>query len=834
MKLHLSFTQIAGERAGGSTFPQDLNRYIFTAGGILSLLWLSLMLVYPVRSQIWWTFYLPMMTALGVGLWLNARGRTRGAVILILSSVWGVLTLLAVLYSKQIPPDNNRYLLMVVATGLLFGKRGGISAAVVCGVTEIVLALLMQNHVIQTAAPDIPMHLLLPHLFFLSMAAVLPAFATRRVRMALRVAEDELEERRREEQISRVNRERYLAIIDNSPDPIMIHSDGRFVHLNPAALRFVGAESQEQLIGESIMKVVHPDYRQIVGSVLREFEETMTSSQIREGKFLKLDGTEAIVETASMPVTFKEKRAIQTMVRDVTELRRLQEEMHLRVAALNSAGNAIIITDPDGNIVWGNPAFENLTGYSLDEVLGRNPKELIASGKQGTRFYETMWTSILSGNVWQGELINRRKDGSNYNELMTITPVHNELGKITHFVAVKQDITAQKRLEEQLLQSQKLEGIGQLAGGVAHDYNNILNVVVGYSDLLRRKMAKDDPARQPIDAILAAARRGADLSRQLLAFARKEIISPKVINVNSAIDSIRNMLHRIIGENLKLVFEPGSPVWNVKMDPTQFDQILVNLVSNAKDAIDEVGTITIRTFNRSFTKSTLPERTEIGPGDYVSIELEDTGRGIDSETLKRLFEPFFTTKPKGHGTGLGLSTVYGILKQNGGTIEVNSKPGSGSTFRVYIPRFAGETTGPDLKRTDESLKGTETILVVEDQADLLNLTKTFLEECGYNVITSLDPTDAELLADAYQGTIHLLLTDVIMPKMSGKELSERLAIRRPGMKTLFMSGYTSDTFVGGNKNTENLDLIPKPFDLADLAGKVREVLSRKSQMLSRN
>ncbi len=834
MKINLPFTRFAEENAIKGTFPRDVNNFIITAMVLLSLLWTALMLVYPARAEVWLTFYVPMMVVFFVGLRMNSDGKTRATVIMLLVSVWAILTLIQVLYSNVIPLDNNRYLLLVVTAGLLFGKRGGVTGAIVCGVTEIILAILLKNHIIASALPDASMHMLLPHLFFLAMAAVVPAFATRSVRMALRAAEEERDERRMEEDQARVNHERYLSVIDNSPDPIMVHADGRFVHLNPAALKFIKAESEERLLGESIMKIVHPDYRDLVGSALRNFEQTMTSSQIREGKLLKLDGSEAIVETASMPVTFVNKRAIQTMVRDVTELRHLQEEMHLRIAALNSAGNAIIITDREGRIVWANPAFENLTGYSFDEVVGSNPKDLIASGKQGTKFYEAMWKSILEGSVWHGELVNKRKDGSLYDEHMTITPVRSDHGEITHFVAVKQDITAQKRLEEQLLQSQKLEGIGQLAGGVAHDYNNILNVVVGYSDLLRRKMAKDDPARQPIEAILAAAHRGADLSRQLLAFARKEIISPRVINVNSAIDSIRNMLHRIIGENLKLLFEPGKGVWNVKIDPTQFDQILVNLVSNAKDAIEDIGTISIRTFNRSFTRSTLPDKAEIAPGDYVTVEIEDDGKGIDKETLKRLFEPFFTTKPKGHGTGLGLSTVYGILKQNGGTIEVSSKFGKGSTFTVYLPRFAGETRSSEVKISDDSLKGTETVLVVEDQADLLNLTKTFLEECGYNVITSLDPTDAELLSDAYTGTIHLLLTDVIMPKMSGKELSERLAIRRPGMRTLFMSGYTSDTFGAGVDPGQGLDLILKPFDLSELATRVREVLSRKSQMLSRN
>jgi PAS domain S-box-containing protein len=678
------------------------------------------------------------------------------------------------------------------------------------------------------------MGMLLPHIFFLFLAGSIPVFGTRRVRLALRVAEEEREEMRRSEEITRENERRYIAFIDSSTDAIVIHCCGKFVYLNPAALKLLKADSAEWLLGNSIMTVVHPDSRELVATLLEKSSKEGFSSRPLEGKLLKLDGSVAFVEVSNMPVVFKGQSAVQTIVKDVTELRELQEEMHLRIEALNSAGNAIVITDREGYIVWANPAFEALSGYSLGEVTGRNPRVLVRSGEQNVSFYQDMWNSILSGNVWHGELVNRRKDGSVYDESMTITPVRNGHGEITNFVAVKQDITGRKLLEEQLLQSQKLEGIGQLAGGVAHDYNNILNVVVGYSDLLRRKLPEDDPSRQPLEAILAAARRGADLTRQLLAFARKEIVSPKVVNVNSAIESIMNMLHRIIGENLRLVFKPENGLWNVKIDPTQFDQIVVNLVTNAKDAIDDVGTITIRSFNKRFLEGEVPHGTTLTPGEYVVVEFEDNGRGIDAKTLKRLFEPFFTTKPKGHGTGLGLSTVYGILRQNGGTIEVKSDLGKGSKFTVYIPRFAGAVKIIELRSGNESLKGTETVLVVEDQADLLNLTKTFLEECGYNVLTSTDPVDAEVLSESYSGEIHLLLTDVIMPKMSGKELSEKISVRRPGVKTLYMSGYSSDRFGEGTNGGNPIDFIQKPFDLTELALKIREVLSQKGHTVSLN
>ncbi len=834
MKMNLPFKPSVQDDPKTGSLAWDFHFYIWLATGALTILWALLTIYYPANAIVWMTFYLPLTTAFFVGQKLNSRGKTRAAIILLLIIAWGVLTLLGVLYSDRVTLDDNRYLLLVVTSGLLFGKRAGYLAAAVCAVTEIVFALLIRDGIIHSLSRGLSMGMLLPHIFFLVLAASVPIFATRRVRLALQVAEDEREEMRRSGEIARENEMRYIEFIDSSRDAIVIHSSGKFVYLNPASLKLLKADSAGRLLGNSIMTVVHPDSRELVTSLLEMSNEQAISSQIREGKLLKLDGSVAFVEVSSMPIAFNGQPAIQTIVKDVTGLRELQEEMHLRIAALNSAGNAIVITDREGYIVWANPAFESLSGYALDEVTGRNPRDLIASGKQRLPFYQDMWDSILAGNVWHGELVNRRKDGSLYDESMTITPVRNDRGEITNFVAVKQDITARKLLEEKLLQSQKLEGIGQLAGGVAHDYNNILNVVVGYSDLLKRKLPEDDPSRQPLEAILAAARRGADLTRQLLAFARKEIVSPQVVSVNSAIESIMNMLHRIIGENLRLVFIPENGLWNVKIDPTQFDQIVVNLVTNAKDAIDDVGTITIRTFNKKFSNGDVPQGTRLTPGEYVVVEFEDSGRGIDAQTLKRLFEPFFTTKPKGHGTGLGLSTVYGILRQNGGSIEVKSEIGKGSKFTVYVPRFAGAVKSIELLPADESVKGTETVLVVEDQTDLLNLTRAFLEGCGYNVITAAGPIDAEVLSRSYSGEIHLLLTDIIMPKMSGRELSERISMRRQGLRTLYMSGYGSDNLVEGEKGGNPNDFIQKPFELTELALRIRQVLSQKSHTVSLN
>ncbi len=837
MKIVPPFRPLPGDTREREDLAKAIYTFMWIEIGVLTLMWLSLSLIYPGRFAGWSAFYIPSLAASLFGLYLNGRGEARRAVVVILVSFWIVITVFAVAYSNIIPPNSNRYVLAVVAAGLMLGKRAAVLTAAVSGLAEIVFVLLMNAGIINSTPGHFSLFGLFFHLFVLCLAALLPTLATRSVRNALRSAKEELDERRRSEEIALENEARFKALVDNSPDAIMIHRDGRFVHLNSASLEMLKASCPDEFVGKPIMEIVHPDYRHFVATVLDQMRRTGTSSQIREGKMLRLDGSVADVETVSMPVTFDGSPAIQTIVRDVTDTKLLQEQMRLQVTALNSAANGIVIADRQGTILWVNAAFETLTGYTFTEAVGKNPRDLVKSGKQKAPFYKDMWQCILAGNVWRGELVNRRKDKSLYTEYMTLTPVHDEHGEVTHFVAVKQDITSQKLLEEQLLQSQKLEGIGQLAGGVAHDYNNILNVVVGYGELLRRKVAKDDPSRQPLDAIVSAARRGADLTRQLLAFARKEIVSPRVVNMNSAVDSIRNMLQRIIGENIRLVFIPGKDLWNMMMDATQFDQILVNLATNSRDAIKDIGDITIRTGNVHVTDGYAkdlsdPEGREfvrglsdIASGEYVKLTFEDNGKGMDAETLKRIFEPFFTTKPKGHGTGLGLSTVYGIVKQNAGAINAASEFGKGSSFCIYLPRFVGDAPEPDEELPDESLKGTETILVVEDQADLLNLAKTSLEEYGYNVMTSLDPADAELLSEAYAGEIHLLLSDIIMPKLGGRELSRRITEGRPGMRTLYMSGYGSKAFDSDNGPEKEYEFIQKPFSLQELARKIREVLS---------
>ncbi|MFZ1976541.1 MAG: ATP-binding protein, partial [Bacteroidota bacterium] len=391
-------------------------------------------------------------------------------------------------------------------------------------------------------------------------------------------------------------------------------------------------------------------------------------------------------------------------------------------------------------------------------------------------------------------------------------------------IASAYDITDRKKLEEQLLQAQKMDGIGRLAGGVAHDYNNILGVIIGYSELIMDKMKKADPVYNYVEMIASAAKRGADITRQLLAFARRETVSPCVLNPNEAIESLQNILQRLIGENVKLMFLPQKHVWNVKIDRTQLDQILVNLATNARDAIDDVGTITIETSNVSMDEAYTQNRLDFSSGEYVMIGFSDTGEGMSKEIKEKIFEPFFTTKSKGQGTGLGLSTIYGIVKQNGGSINVYSEAGSGTTFKIYLKRHYGEAEEPEAAHVDESIFGSETVLIVEDQSDFLELAKNSLQKYGYKVLTALSPGDGIRICETCEDEIHLLLTDVIMPAMNGKELRDKIQTIKPNIKTIFMSGYTANVIAHRGVLDEGVDFIQKPFSPYALALKVHEVL----------
>ena len=441
-----------------------------------------------------------------------------------------------------------------------------------------------------------------------------------------------------------------------------------------------------------------------------------------------------------------------------------------------------------------------------------------------------MWTTITQGKVWVGRLTNKKKDGSLFEEDATISPIRDAAGEITGFVSVTRDVTERIQLEHQFRQAQKLESVGRLAGGVAHDFNNLLTVINGYSEFLLKRLKTPDPLRSYAQEIRTAGERAASLTKQLLAFSRNQVIEPSVVDLNATIRESAPMLQRLIGEDVILETHLDDSLGQVMAGPDQIHQVIMNLAVNARDAMPNGGKLEIETRNVDLvTKDNTAIHPEAIAGRYVLMSVTDTGHGIDEAICQHIFEPFFTTKEEGKGTGLGLSTVYGIVRQSGGWIDVWSEVGVGTSFRVYLPRVDA-SPAPELSPIgDAKEKGSATILVVEDQLAVRVLIKAVLQQHGYEVIEASDGDQAMAVAERHPGRIHLLLADVVLPGMNGKELSDRLRKVRSDLKVLLVSGYAANVIVPGEAPVRGTAFLHKPFSPDELAAKVLEVLAGGSE-----
>ena len=513
------------------------------------------------------------------------------------------------------------------------------------------------------------------------------------------------------------------------------------------------------------------------------------------------------------------------VARDITEHKKAEAERERLMTAIDQADETVVITNKEGVILYTNPIFEQTTGYSCEEAKGKNPR-ILKSDQQDDAFYHNLWQTLTNGETWRGRLINKRKNETLYTEEATISPVLDPAGNIVNYVAVKRDITDQIELKSQLQQAQKMDSIGQLAGGVAHDFNNKLQVILGYTEMALGQTGLSDGLHEPLIEIQKAARHSSDLTRQLLAFARKQTIFPEILDLNATVKEMLNMLRRLIGEHIDLLWEPGVDLWPVKMDPSQIDQILANLSVNARDAIEGIGKVTLLTRNITIDQAGSPSQPDCIPGDYVQLSFSDNGCGMKKEVLEKVFEPFFTTKEVGKGTGLGLATLYGIVKQNNGLTTVYSTQKHGTTFKIYLPRCSDEeVAAEEAAEKKPTERGHETILLVEDETVLLNLGQQMLEALGYTVLPANLPEEALRIAEKYSGKIDLLLTDVILPEMNGQDLAAQLKKTLPKLKCIFMSGYTADVIARNNVLGEGVHFIQKPFSIPELAAKVREVLN---------
>jgi two-component system, cell cycle sensor histidine kinase and response regulator CckA len=518
--------------------------------------------------------------------------------------------------------------------------------------------------------------------------------------------------------------------------------------------------------------------------------------------------------------------AVAGIGEDITERRkadaalRASEERYKALAT--TIPDALVAVDVEGRITYASPVGLRMMGFEREEqVLGQSMLRWVEEQSRPAVLQELQ--EVLQGKrVSSKEYVIQRDEGSRFFAEVSSTRMVGSGGEVTGTIMVLRDVTERKNLEEQLMHAQKMEAIGRLAGGIAHDFNNMIGVILGYAKLLENNLNPLDPLFKSVQAIATAAERSANLTRQLLGFARKQLIAPVAVNLNDSLTTVQRMLQRLVGEDITITLHPGENLWNILIDPTQVDQILTNLASNARDAIADVGAIAIATANVEIAAQ--GQTPDLAPGEYVQITFSDTGCGIRPETLDRIFEPFFTTKPQGQGTGLGLATVFGIVKQNGGSIVAESAVGQGTTFAMRFPRFRGAVESRTELQIEVPVQGTETILVVEDDDQLLNLTCAALELHGYTVLYAHSPGEALLISERFDRHIDLLLTDVVLPEMNGKELNDRLSRSRPTMQTIYMSGHSVDVVAHKGILLEGIAYLQKPFTPQALARKVREVL----------
>lgn len=629
----------------------------------------------------------------------------------------------------------------------------------------------------------------------------------------------------------RESEKRLRFLVKNASDSmVIINADGSQRFVSPGAEGITGFQISE-LEGRSIDTLIHPDDMDDVRTAWKdavEHPEKTVTVQYRH-----IHKTKGWVYSEAIAQSFLDEPAINGViasVRDITE-RRESEEALLKKEALLQAmlrnlpfdfwardTNQRVIMQSDESVrLWGDLSRNGMSEYLLDE--------------QTLKLWEANNYRALAGETLSGDCALTSKSGEQRFFHNIIAPIR-EGAEILGILGINIDITERKqneetriKLEEQLQQAQKMEAVGQLAGGVAHDFNNMLGVILGHTELAMDIVEPAQPLFENLVEIRKAASRSAEITRQLLAFARKQIVVPTVIDLNETVTGMLKMLMRLIGEDIKLIWSPGDDLWPVRVDPSQIDQLLANLCVNARDAITGVGIISVETGNDTFDEGYCAMHTGFMPGEFVRITVADTGGGIDEETLPHIFEPFFTTKDIGKGTGLGLATVYGIAQQNNGFVDVQSTPGRGAVVSLYLPRSAGTVGHGSAEGIDEPvLGGHETILLVEDEYKILKMTTKMLDRLGYTVIAASSPSEATVIVDQLACEIHLLVTDVIMPEMNGRTLAERLQAKKPEMKCLFMSGYTADIISHHGVLDEGLCFIQKPFSKKELAVKVREAL----------
>ena len=515
------------------------------------------------------------------------------------------------------------------------------------------------------------------------------------------------------------------------------------------------------------------------------------------------------------------RRALLGILEDQT---RAEKDLKRLAMAVEQSTETIMITDLNGTIVYVNPAFEKITGYSRAEALGQTPR-IFKSGKHDEAFYQKMWLTLIRGEAWSGHVINKKKDGTLYEEESTISPVLDGGGKVINYVAVKRDMTHEVAVQRQLLQAQKLEAVGRLAGGVAHDFNNLLMVIGGYAGLLRKRLPEEHPGRNMADEIRKAVAQGAALTQQLLAFGSKQAVQIQRVQINEVVKEAEAMLKQLLSENIRVILNCAPDLVPVMGDSNQLGQVLMNLILNARDAMPKGGTLTLDTSNVNASAAASLGFEGVLEGKPAMLSVRDTGVGMVPETQSHIFEPFYTTKEKGKGTGFGLPIVYGIVKRFGGCLAVQSQVGEGSVFRILLPEARqAPPRGKSPPSEEKRAVGTETLLLVEDEEALRRVTTEMLRSEGYRVIHASEAKEALLALNDSSIQIHLMLSDVVMPGMQGTDLAEEALRLRPGLKVILMSGYPDRRVMDQVLSQKEITFLSKPIPEEQLLRKLREVL----------
>jgi PAS domain S-box-containing protein len=636
----------------------------------------------------------------------------------------------------------------------------------------------------------------------------------------------DITERKQAEEALRKSEERFRALVENSSDGVcLVDRAGVVQYSSPSSERVLGWTPEERH-GRVAFEITHPDDMDRARAFFAQCLSTRGMPVGIELRGLHRDGGWRLVEiVAANHLDDPAVGAVVVNFRDVTQRRRAEDSVREAArqfrAVFDGALDAMVIADDEGRYVEVNAAACGLYGLGRSALLGHWIGDFASPGID----VAATWAAFRREGRAKGELRIVRPDGR-VRELEFAASADFLPGS---HLAVFRDVTQRRQLEEQLRQAQKIEAVGRLAGGVAHDFNNLLNVITGYGQMLFRRLT-DGPEREKTKAILQAAERAAGLTRQLLAFSRKQVLEPKVLDLNAVVSGMDEMLRRLIGEDIELQTDLAPDLGRTRADPGQIEQVLMNLVVNARDAMPRGGRVTLETGNAEMDETYVRDHLGARPGRYVSLAVRDTGLGMDAETQKHIFEPFFTTKEKGKGTGLGLATVYGIVKQSEGYIWVDSAPGAGTTVRVYLPLVEGEPVAEGPKRPavpeQAPARGTETVLLVEDEEMVRRMTREVLEGAGYHVLEASSGFDALRVSSGHGGRLDLLLTDVVMPGMSGRELAERLAPVRPGMKVLYMSGHTDDAIFHHGVTQAGTGFLQKPFTPEALERRIRELLGQ--------